>query len=116
MSNKKYIISVNICALILCLIVGLFGVSDVFANQPCFKCCGSGIWHIDNKMRCSGKSCKYCVKCNGCNGSGQISDHAKRCKECKGLGQIHTKGKKVCTGAGCKYCSPCKECKTMGWK
>jgi len=115
MGNKRFCARITIAVITLCLVIGLFCIPNSFANQPCFKCCGSGIWHVDNKMPCSGKSCNYCVKCNGCGGTGQISDSAKRCEECKGLGQVH-KSKKVCTSAGCKYCSPCKPCNSKGWK
>ena len=97
-----------------CLFTGLFCISTAEASQRCFKCCGSGVWHTDNKIPCNGKSCSYCIKCNGCGGSGQISDSAKRCEDCRGLGQIHN-SKKACTGAGCSYCTPCKACNSKGW-
>ena len=116
MADKRFCARIAVSVITLCLVIGLFCILDSFANQPCFKCCGSGIWHVDYKMPCSGKNCNYCVKCNGCGGSGQISDSAKRCEDCKGLGQVHKNSKKVCTSAGCKYCSPCKSCKTKGWK
>ena len=112
MGNKKF--KVIICITILYLIVGLFYIPSALASQRCFKCCGSGEWHTDSKIPCSGKGCSYCIKCNGCNGSGQISESAKRCETCKGLGQVHN-SKKVCTGAGCSNCTPCKACNLKGW-
>jgi len=115
MTNSRFGSNITVFIITLCLVVGLFCIPDSFANQPCFKCCGTGIWHVDNKMPCSGKSCNYCIKCNGCGGSGQISDSSKRCESCKGLGQVHKSSKKVCIGAGCNYCSSCKSCKTKGW-
>lgn len=45
-----------------CLVIGLFCIPATSASQQCFKCCGSGVWHVDNKMPCSGKGCNYCVK------------------------------------------------------
>jgi hypothetical protein len=99
MENKKLCARIGVSIITLCLIIGLFYIPYSFANQPCFKCCGSGIWHVDNKMPCSGKS----------------SDSSKRCESCKGLGQVHKSSKKVCIGAGCNYCSSCKSCKTKGW-
>lgn len=115
MWNKRFETRMVVCVIVWCLVLGLICIPATFASQPCFKCCGSKIWHVDNKIPCSGKGCNYCVKCNGCNGSGQIPDAAKRCNKCKGLGQVHKNSKKVCTSAGCKYCSPYKVCKTKGW-
>lgn len=93
-----------------CLAVGLFFSSSVLANQRYFKCCGSGVWHTDNKIPDSSKGCNYCIKCNGCGGSGQIPDIAKRCDTCKGSGLVHV-NKRVCNGAGCSSCAPCKSCR-----
>ena len=115
MTNSRFGSSITVFIITLCLVVGLFCISDSFASQPCFKCCGSGIWHVDNKVPCDEKSCNYCIKCNGCGGSGQISDSAKRCEACKGLGQVHKNSEKFCIGAGCNDCSSCKSCKTKGW-
>ena len=39
------------------LSVGLLFSSSVLANQRCFKCRGSGVWHTDNKIPYSGKVC-----------------------------------------------------------
>ena len=111
---KSFKIKMLIFAVTWCLCIGLLYIPAALASQMCFKCCGSGVWHTDSKIPCSGKGCNYCVKCNGCGGSGQIPDSAKRCEVCKGLGQIHS-GKKVCTGAGCSGCTPCKTCDTKGW-
>ncbi len=115
MRNKRFNTKMAAYVITWCLVIGLFCIPATFASQQCFKCCGSGVWHVDNKMPCSGKGCNYCVKCNGCGGSGQISDSAIRCETCKGLGQVHKKSKKECTSAGCNYCSPCKTCNTKGW-
>lgn len=115
MNNKKRFTLTMLAGIVtFCLVIGLFCIPSAFASQRCFKCCGSGVWHTDNKIPCSGKGCNYCIKCNGCGGSGQISDSAKRCGYCKGLGQVHS-GKKACTGAGCNGCTPCKTCNTKGW-
>jgi DnaJ-class molecular chaperone len=100
MINSRLGSKITVSVITLCLTIGLLCISDSFASQPCFKYCGSGIWHVDNKMPCSGKSCNYCIKCNGCGGSGQIPDSAKRCEVCKGLGQVHKNSKKVVSMQG----------------
>lgn len=112
--RKRFTTNMFFYVVTCCLVIGLFYIPSSFASQRCFKCCGSGVWHTDNKIPCSGKVCSYCIKCNGCGGSGQIPDSAKRCESCKGLGQVHS-GKKACTGAGCSGCTPCKACDTKGW-
>ncbi|HHT9130758.1 MAG TPA: hypothetical protein ACFYEC_07840 [Candidatus Brocadiaceae bacterium] len=112
--RKKFITKIVVYAVTCCLVIVLAYIPSILAGQRCFKCCGSGVWHTDNKIPCSGKGCSYCVKCNGCGGSGQIPDTAKRCESCKGLGQVHN-SKKTCTGAGCSGCTPCKTCTTKGW-
>lgn len=114
MEKKKPCVRIGVSVIVLCLVVGLFCIPDSFASQPCFKCSGSGIWHVDNKVPCDENSCNYCIKCNGCGGSGQISDFAKRCEACNGLGQVHKNSESVCIGAGCGDCSSCKSCKTKG--
>ncbi|MDR4507640.1 MAG: hypothetical protein MRJ65_05285 [Candidatus Brocadiaceae bacterium] len=109
-TKRNVLIGIMICSVTLAFLYSPI----VMAGQRCFKCCGSGIWHVDNKIPCSGEKCRYCIKCNGCGGSGQISDTAERCNKCNGLGQIHS-GRKMCTRAGCAGCSSCKSCNTKGW-
>src|SRR5574341_7523 len=111
---KEFKVNILVYVVTWCLLIGMSYIPPVLASQQCFKCCGSGVWHTDNKIPCSGKGCSYCVKCNGCGGSGRIPDSAKRCETCKGLGQVKKK-KKVCTGAGCNGCTPCKTCDNKGW-
>ncbi|MCF6156543.1 MAG: hypothetical protein E3K36_15175 [Candidatus Brocadia sp.] len=113
-NEKKFTLKMLAGIVTFCLVIGLICIPFALASQMCFKCCGSGVWHTDNKIPCSGKGCNYCIKCNSCGGSGKIPDSAKRCGSCKGLGQVHS-GKKACTGAGCSSCAPCKTCDTKGW-